>query len=1050
MPEQRLVAGGLMLALSLALTGCNSASDDPVTGGGGQAEPLLEPGENEALLYYKRTDENYSGWGLHLWNTPADGCDGLAEGVATEWSTPRLPDGINDTYGAYYRIPMREAGECLNFIMHKGDEKDLGGVDHRWHFGALGNRIFTLSGSQLLSQSPIEAEAVTIAGASAHWLDERTLVVKNGDNLARLELRHDAQADIRVTLEETMAGGESIALSATTQAPSLATQFPHLSNWPAFEVQATSGDIRSALKGQLVVAGYNGSDELVMATRVQIPGVLDDLYAYAGELGAVINGSDVGFAVWAPTAQNVRLHAFDATGALVPGYPVAMSESDGVWRYTGSLAELNEQFYQYEVTVYHPRTDAIETTMVSDPYALSLSTNGQYAQVVDLDSAYKPAGWDSVEPPAVAAPEDVVVYEAHIRDFSATDETQDPAVRGKYRAFAAPSDGSVDGVAHLKSLADAGITHLHLLPAFDMATVNEDPSEVVDIDDPFSRLCDLSSEAADTYASYCNSGQPIRDVLASFDPLTGDAQALYSTFRSLDSFNWGYDPVHYTVPEGSYASDANGTQRILEFREMVQAATNLGLNVVMDVVYNHTNASGLAANSVLDKLVPGYYHRQNPETGAVEQSTCCENTASEHAMMEKLMVDSLVTWADQYKISGFRFDLMGHHMLANMDKALTAVQAVDPDTYFYGEAWNFGEVANNARGVNAIQPNMAGTGIGSFNDRLRDAVRGGGPFDGGDAIRANQGFGNGLFTFPNDRNSGSAGEKARLLQVSDWIRVGIAGSLKDYSFVAVNDQLTTGAEIDYNGQSAGYTADPQEIINYVSKHDNQTLWDNNQYKTDYAATTQQRAQMQVVSLAVPILSQGIPFLHMGSELLRSKSMERDSYDSGDWYNEVDFSYQTSAWNRGLPRQDKDGANWDLITEVIQSAGANANPTPAAIAYTDAQIKELLALRRSSPLFRLQTAKDVQDRLSFLNTGSEQIPGLIAFSLLDDGSGNLAELDAANDELVVVINASNTEQTLGTSLAGPFLVAADTSPGTTANVSGGDFTVPALSVAVFAR
>ncbi|WP_375192406.1 pullulanase-type alpha-1,6-glucosidase [Marinobacter sp.] len=1050
MPEQRLVAGGLMLALSLALTGCNSASDDPVTGGGGQAEPLLEPGENEALLYYKRTDENYSGWGLHLWNTPADGCDGLAEGVATEWSTPRLPDGINDTYGAYYRIPMREAGECLNFIMHKGDEKDLGGVDHRWHFGALGNRIFTLSGSQLLSQSPIEAEAVTIAGASAHWLDERTLVVKNGDNLARLELRHDAQADIRVTPEETMAGGESIALSATTLAPALAEAFPHLAGWPAFEVQAATGDIRSALKEQIIVAGYNGSDELVMATRVQIPGVLDDLYAYEGELGAVINGTDVDFAVWAPTAQNVRLHAFDATGTLLPGYPAAMSESDGVWRFAGNLAELNEQFYQYEVTVYHPRTDAIETTMVSDPYALSLSTNGQYAQVVDLDSGYKPAGWDSVEPPTVEAPENVVVYEVHIRDFSATDETQDPAVRGKYRAFAAPSDGSVDGVAHLKSLADAGITHLHLLPAFDMATVNEDPSEVVDIDDPFSRLCDLSSEAADTYASYCNSGQPIRDVLASFDPLTGDAQALYSTFRSLDSFNWGYDPVHYTVPEGSYASDANGTQRILEFREMVQAATNLGLNVVMDVVYNHTNASGLAANSVLDKLVPGYYHRQNPETGAVEQSTCCENTASEHAMMEKLMVDSLVTWADQYKISGFRFDLMGHHMLANMDKALTAVQAVDPDTYFYGEAWNFGEVANNARGVNAIQPNMAGTGIGSFNDRLRDAVRGGGPFDGGDAIRANQGFGNGLFTFPNDRNSGSAGEKARLLQVSDWIRVGIAGSLKDYSFVAVNDQLTTGAEIDYNGQSAGYTADPQEIINYVSKHDNQTLWDNNQYKTDYAATTQQRAQMQVVSLAVPILSQGIPFLHMGSELLRSKSMERDSYDSGDWYNEVDFSYQTSAWNRGLPRQDKDGANWDLITEVIQSAGANANPTPAAIAYTDAQIKELLALRRSSPLFRLQTAKDVQDRLSFLNTGSDQIPGLIAFSLLDDGSGNLAELDAANDELVVVINASNTEQTLGTSLAGPFLVAADTSPGTTANVSGGDFTVPALSVAVFAR
>lgn len=208
--------------------------------------------------------------------------------------------------------------------------------------------------------------------------------------------------------------------------------------------------------------------------------------------------------------------------------------------------------------------------------------------------------------------------------------------------------------------------------------------------------------------------------------------------------------------------------------------------------------------------------------------------------------------------------------------------------------------------------------------------------------------------------------------------------------------------------------------------------------------------MQVVSLALPILSQGIPFLHMGSELLRSKSMERDSYDSGDWYNEVDFSYQGSAWNRGLPRQDKDGANWDLITEVVQSAGANADPTPSAIRYTNDQVQKLLSVRRDSPLFRLRTAEDVQDRLRFLNTGSNQIPGLIAFRLLDDTSRGLADLDTANDELVVVINASNSEQSLDTSLSGPFAVAADTSPGATASVSGGQFTVPALSVAVYAR
>nr|WP_297400531.1 pullulanase-type alpha-1,6-glucosidase [uncultured Marinobacter sp.] len=1055
MPDKNLFTGGWVLAFSLALAGCNSGSDTPQTGGnddGQQTDILLEPGANEALLYYKRSDENYTGWGLHLWNDAAAGCDGLAEGVPTDWASPRLPDGVSDTYGAWYRIPMREAGNCLNFIMHKGDEKDIGGVDHRWHFDDLGNRIFTLSGSQQLSQTPLEAEAVTIAGAQAHWLDANTLVFKGAASADRVELRYDADAGITVDdTHKTLAGGQIMTLTPTTLSQGLKDTFPHLSSWPAYEVNADAATIREALKGQLVAGAYNSNDDLLLATRLQIPGVLDDLYAFDGALGATVSGGDVNFAVWAPTARNVRLHAFDSGGNLLAGYPVTMTAMDGVWRHTGNAAALDRQYYQYEVTVYHPRTDAIETTMVSDPYALSLSTNGQYAQVVNLsDASLKPDGWDTLTPPTVAAPEDIVVYEAHIRDFSATDETVPDNVQGKYRAFTLPADGSVDSVAHLKAMADAGISHLHLLPTFDIATINEDPANRVDIDDPFSRLCDLSGQAATDYAALCNSSDSIRSVLESYDPLTGDPQALYNTFRGLDSFNWGYDPVHYTVPEGSYATDADGVQRILEFRELVQAATNLGLNVVMDVVYNHTNASGLADNSILDKLVPGYYHRQNPETGAVENSTCCENTASEHRMMEKLMIDSLVTWADQYKISGFRFDLMGHHMLANMNKALGAVQAVDPDTYFYGEAWNFGEVANNARGINAIQANMAGTGIGSFNDRLRDAVRGGGPFDSEQAIRANQGFGNGLFSAPNNLNTGSDEEKARLLQTSDWIRVGISGSLKDFSFETADGTVRTGADIDYNGQPAGYTADPQEIINYVSKHDNQTLWDNNQYKTPYAATVMERAQMQVVGLSLPILSQGIPFLHMGSELLRSKSMERDSYDSGDWYNEVDFSYQSSAWNRGLPRQDKDGANWPLIEDVILGAGTHANPTPAAIEYTVDQVRKLLALRERSPLFRLPTAADIQSRLTFLNTGPDQLPGLIAFRLLDDGSGTLADLDSVNDELVVVINGTDAPQTLTTGLSGTFTVDTETAPVPGASASAGDFSVPALSVAVFAR
>ncbi|MCA2492040.1 DUF3372 domain-containing protein, partial [Vibrio alginolyticus] len=255
-------------------------------------------------------------------------------------------------------------------------------------------------------------------------------------------------------------------------------------------------------------------------------------------------------------------------------------------------------------------------------------------------------------------------------------------------------------------------------------------------------------------ASVCDEvdgAKVIEDVLNSYDPATGSAQALMNDLRMLDSFNWGYDPFHYTVPEGSYATDPNGSKRILEFREMVQATHKMKLKLIMDVVYNHTNASGINDKSVLDKIVPGYYHRLNVNTGGVENSTCCDNTATENLMMGKLMVDSLKVWADDYKVDGFRFDLMGHQPKDVMVYALEQIRKIDENTLFYGEGWDFGEVSNNARFDQATQLNMAGTEIGTFSDRLRDAVRGGSPFDGGvdsegkHPLRFNQGFGNAAY-----------------------------------------------------------------------------------------------------------------------------------------------------------------------------------------------------------------------------------------------------------------------------------------------------------------
>lgn len=1004
----------------------------------------LDPAPDEALLYYQRGDGDYAGWGLHLWNTPQ--CSGVRE--ETGWDRPLAASGIDPQLDAYYRIPLTAQASCLNLIVHKGDTKDLGGLDHTWRLDELGRRVFSRSGDPRLSAIPLSAPGVAIDGARAHWLDAYTLVIHESEQTAsRFELRYSPTADIRIDGEQrSVQGGQALALRPATLRKALKEQFPHLAEQPAYAFQARASQLREAFKSQLVVVGYDGQGRVSSATQVQMPAALDLLFSHEGELGARIDAAGVEFALWAPTAQRVRLHVFDEARRLLPGFPRPMQERRGVWRYHGDR-RLDRHYYQYEVTAYHPATGRIETSLVSDPYALSLSANGQYAQVVNLDDPdLKPAGWDSLERPGVSHPEAAVIYETHVRDFSASDRELPAALRGKYLAFAQPQSR---GVRHLQTLREAGLTHVQLLPVFDIATVDEDPAQRVDIDDPFARLCERSASARETWAGYCG-GQSIRSVLEGFDPASGQAQALHDALRGLDSFNWGYDPFHFSVPEGSYASEAEGPRRILEFRQMVQALAQRDLAAVMDVVYNHTHASGLGEQSVLDRIVPGYYHRRDPVSGAVEQSSCCENTASEHRMMEKLMVDSLRVWARDYKIAGFRFDLMGHHVRRNLQAAYRAVRQIDPDTYFYGEGWDFGEVAGNARGINATQLNMAGTGIGTFNDRQRDAVRGGSPFDGGLDIRRNQGFANGLFVMPNELNAGSAEERARLLHLTDLIRVGVAGGLRDYRFVSADGSLRRGAEIDYNGQPAGYTLDPQETINYVSKHDNQTLWDNNQYKLPASLPTAERVRAQLVALAVPLLSQGIPFIHMGSDILRSKSMERDSYDSGDWFNAVDFSYADNNWNKGLPRQDKDGDNWPLIRQII--ADPNADPAPAHIEAARQGFLELLKIRSGSRLFQLDSAREVQRRLQFHNTGPQQLPGVLAFSL-DDGPGMGRDLDPNHLALMVVVNASTRTARLpgaaGYQLHPVLRTAHDHRSRESATVNG-EFSVPPLTMAVFVK
>src|SRR5205085_5823588 len=231
-----------------------------------------------------------------------------------------------------------------------------------------------------------------------------------------------------------------------------------------------------------------------------------------------------------------------------------------------------------------------------DPYSVNLSTNGLYSQIADLgDPALRPAGWDTTVKPALVKPEDIVLYEGHVRDFSAGDATVPAAERGKYLAF---TESGSDGMKHLSALATAGLTHMHLLPAFDIATVDEDPANRVDLGDTFDRLCAKNSAVPSAMCTQF-AGKTIAQAMQSFAGDYDQQQAIAGYLRALDSFNWGYDPFHYGAPAGSYASIAEGTAKILEFRSMVKGLNDAGLRVVMDVVYNHTNAAGLSDKSVL-------------------------------------------------------------------------------------------------------------------------------------------------------------------------------------------------------------------------------------------------------------------------------------------------------------------------------------------------------------------------------------------------------------------------------------------------------------------
>lgn len=817
----------------------------------------------------------------------------------------------------------------------------------------------------------------------AFWVDRQTILWREGTADRRLTLHVSENADLQVT-SEGVSGDVSVALGPGQLSDSVRKQFPHLAELPAWQIpDGELNRVSGWLRGQVAVVATEEPGTVVDATGLQIPGVLDDLYTYTGPLGPVWNDGRPHLFLWAPTARRVHLHVFADSRSTRPMEIVEMERrtasdepgASGVWWAEGR-AEWKDQFYLFEVEVFAPSTGRIETELVTDPYSRSLSTNSQRSQFVDLDDpALQPKGWAEQHKPPLRSFTDIVLYELHVRDFSALDAATPEAQRGTFLAFTVDAPPT----RHLLRLRAAGVTHVHLLPVFDIATLDED-----------------------------RSNWPPTPDLSGYAPDSEEQQAQLAGLHRVDGFNWGYDPFHFGVPEGSYSTAPDGNTRILEFRRMVRAFHEMGLRVVMDVVYNHTHGSGRDPYSVFDKIVPGYFHRLD-QSGNVQTSTCCQNTASEHAMFERFVGDDLEHWARNYKIDGFRFDLMGHHMKANLEAWRDRLRALTPEVdgvdgssiYLYGEGWDFGEVQGGKRGANATQNHLAGTGIGTFNDRIRDAVRGGSPF--GD--RREQGFATGLFTAP-AFNGGGEAERARLLELQDKIRVGLAGNLAGYRFVRRDGRETTGSAVS----GTGYADQPHESVQYVSAHDNETLFDKVQYVAPEATSLSERVRMSTVALSVVAFAQGVPFFHAGSEILRSKSFDADSYDSGDWFNRLDFTYLQNAFGQGLPPAEKNQDRWDLIRPILRRE--DLKPGRIEIESALQQFETFLRIRGSSPLFRLQNAEEIQARVRFHNTGPAQIPGLIAMSLANevDGVGSngsgFAKLDPRYREILVLFNTNS--------------------------------------------
>jgi pullulanase len=576
--------------------------------------------------------------------------------------------------------------------------------------------------------------------------------------------------------------------------------------------------------------------------------------AYTGtDLGLTYSPAKSAFRIWSPPADNAQLLiSKDGLGESNTQIIQMKKSTAGTWT-VELTGDHKGKFYGFRV---HINGQWLNT--VPDPYAKAVGVNGKRAMIIDMKET-NPPGWNKDKSPGFVLlnslkketidPVDAIIYELHVRDASIA-LNSGIKHKGKFIGLTETgtknAEGLATGIDHLKEM---GVTHIHLLPSYDFYSVDESKP-----------------------------GKP--------------------------QYNWGYDPLNYNTPEGSYSTDAsNGAVRIKEFKQLVKTFHDNGLRVVMDVVYNHTM---LTEDSYFNQLVPGYYYRQTPD-GRFSNATACNNeTASERAMMRKFMIESTKYWVQEYHIDGFRFDLMGVHDIVTMNLISKELHKIKPDILLYGEGWTAGSCPL-PDSVRALKANAAKLDrVAVFSDDIRDGIKGS--------------------VFSHEDRGFVSGKQG----MEESIKFGIVASCPhpqvDYSKV--------------NYSKAPYAKEPYETVTYAECHDNHVLWDKLAISAK-DATEAQRRRMHKLALSIVLTSQGIPFLHAGTEFLRSKQGNENSYNAGDSINAIDWSLKTK--------------NKDVVEHV----------------------RALIKLRKEHTAFRMTTSKQIANNIRFI----DNLPGgIIAYTI----------------------------------------------------------------------